>query len=281
VREAQRRELQRVAEQRAAAEAKLQALQEEQGGVTLSDEARAKTLKLHELTAQDTRLRGEIDVLGRQLEEAALNPAKFVTINSAAIEGSAVVQGLRSQLHAKEVQVAVSTVERTEKHPDVMNLNEEIAGLRDALATEIKNVHRGLITDHARVQEEIAGIQKDLLTLPGRELALAQMTLATETYRNLYQQLLRASEEMEVLANASVAALDFKVLDYAYVSPLASNDMPSWLIVLFVGVAVGIAAAFALPLFVEYWRDPIKGPGDLRRQNIEVLGVVPRVSRSA
>jgi capsular polysaccharide biosynthesis protein len=86
---------------------------------------------------------------------------------------------------------------------------------------------------------------------------------------------------MEVLANASVVALDFKVLDYAYVSPLASSDMPSWLIVLAVGIAVGIAAAVALPLFVEYWRDPIKGPGDLRRQNIEVLGVVPRVSRVA
>jgi len=281
VREAQRRELQRMAEQRDAAEAKLKALQEEQGGVTLSDDARAKTLKLHELTAEDTRLRAEIDVLARQLDEAAHNPSKFVTINSAAIEGSAVVQGLRSQLHAKEVQVAVSTVERTEKHPDVVNLNEEITGLRDALATEIKNVHRGLMTDQVRVQVEIAGIQKELLALPGRELALAEQTLSTETYRNLYQQLLRASEEMEVLANASVVALDFKVLDYAYVSPLHSSDMPSWLIVLFVGVAVGIAAAFALPLFVEYWRDPIKGPGDLRRQNIEVLGVVPRVSRPA
>jgi uncharacterized protein involved in exopolysaccharide biosynthesis len=278
VREAQRRELQRVAEQRAAAEANLKALQEQQGGVTLGDEARAKTLRLHELTAEDSRLRGEIDVLGRQLDAAALDPTRFVTINSAAIADSAVVQSLRSALHAKEVQVAVSIVERTELHPDVLNLKEEIAGLRDALATEIKNVHRGLITDQARVQAEIAGIQKELLTLPGRELALAQLTLSAETYRNLYREMLRASEEMEVLANASVAALDFKVLDYAYVSPLADSDMPNWLIVLSVGIAVGIAAAFALALFVEYWRDPIKGPGDLRRQSIEVLGVVPRVS---
>jgi uncharacterized protein involved in exopolysaccharide biosynthesis len=281
VREAQRRELQRVAEQRDAAEAKLKALQEEQGGVTLSDEAQAKTLKLEELTAEDTRLRAEIEVLAKQLDEAALNPAKLVTINSASIEASTVVQGLRSQLHAKEVQVAVSTVERTEKHPDVLNLNQEIAGLRDALATEIKNVHRGLITDRARVQGEIAGIQKDLLALPGRELALAEQTLSTETYRSLYKQLLVASEEMEVLANASVVALDFKVLDYAYVSPLATADMPSWLVVIFVGVAFGVSAALTLALFVEYWRDPVKGPGDLRRHNIEVLGVVPRVPRRA
>jgi uncharacterized protein involved in exopolysaccharide biosynthesis len=281
MREAQRRQVQRVAEQRAAAEANLKALQEQQGGVTLSDEARAKTLKLQELTAEDSRLRGEIDLLGGQLDAAARNPALFVTINSAAIADSGVVQNLRSSLHTKEVQMAAAILERTQDHPDVLNLKEEIAGLRDALATEIKNVHRGLITDEARVQTELAAIQKGLLTLPGRELALAQLTLAVETYRNLYQELLKASEEMEVLANASVVALDFKVLDYAYVSPLASSDMPSWLIVLAVGIAVGIAAAVALPLFVEYWRDPIKGPGDLRRQNIEVLGVVPRVSRVA
>ena len=57
--------------------------------------------------------------------------------------------------------------------------------------------------------------------------------------------------------------------------------MPSWLVVLMVGMGVGLATAVALPLFVEYWRDPIKGPGDLRRENIEVLGVVPRVSPTA
>ena len=277
MREAQRREVERVAQQKAVAEASLKALQEQQGGVTLSDEARAKTLKLQELTAEDSRLRGEIELLGGQLATAARDPAKFVDINSAAIADNGVVQNLRSSLHAKEVELAKSEVERTESHPDVVNLKQEVSGLRDALATEIKQVHRGLITDDARVKAEIDATQKGLLTLPARELALAQQTLAVETYRNLYQELLKASEELEVLANASVVALDFKVLDYAYVSPLASSDMPSWAIVLLVGVAVAFATAIALPLFVEYWRDPIKGPGDLRRHGIEVLGVVPAI----
>jgi hypothetical protein len=31
-------------------------------------------------------------------------------------------------------------------------------------------------------------------------------------------------------------------------------------------------------MFLEYWRDPIKGAGDLRGHDIDVLGVVPRVS---
>jgi uncharacterized protein involved in exopolysaccharide biosynthesis len=278
VRDAQRRQLQRVAEQRAAAEASLKALQEQQGGVMLSDEARSNTLKLQDLTAEDSRLRGEIDLLGGQLQAAARDPSRYSTINSAAIANNGVVQNLRSSLHAKEVQLAAAMIEKTASHPDVVNLKEEMTGIRDALATEIKQVHRGLVTDEGRVQSQIASIEKGLLTLPARELALAQLTLSVETYRKLYQELLKASEEMEVLANANVVALDFKVLDYAYVSPLASSDMPSWLVVLFVGVGVGLACAFALPLFVEYWRDPIKGPGDLRRQNIEVLGVVPRVS---
>jgi len=277
VRDAQRRQLQRVAEQRAAAEAALRTLQEQQGGVTLSDEARANTLKLQELSAEDSRLRGEIELLRDQLQIASRDPSKYVNINSAAIANNGVVQNLRSSLHAKEVQLAAAVVEKTESHPDVLNTKQEIAGLRDALATEIGQVHRGLMTDQARVQAQIGSMQKGLMTLPSRELALAQMTLSVETYRKLYQDLLTASEEMEVLANANVVALDFKVLDYAYVSPLHSSDMPSWLVVLMVAVAVGAACAIALPLFVEYWRDPIKGPGDLRRQDIEVLGVLPRL----
>lgn len=279
MRDAQRLQVERVAQQRAAAEAQLKALQEQQGGVTLTEEARANTLKLQELTASDSRLRGEIDLLRSQLQAAERDPSRFATINSASIADNGVVQNLRSSLHGKEVQLAAAVIERTENHPEVVNLKEEITGLREALATEIKNVHRGLITDEARVQAELGSIQKGLMTLPGRELALAQLTLSVETYRKLYQELLKAAEEMEVLANASVVALDFKVLDYAYVSPLASADMPSWLVVIAVGLAVAFASAVALALFVEYWRDPIKGPADLRRHDIEVLGVVPRISR--
>jgi hypothetical protein len=54
--------------------------------------------------------------------------------------------------------------------------------------------------------------------------------------------------------------------------------MPDWLIVLSAAIPIGIGTALALALFVEYWRDPIKGPGDLWRHKIEVMGVVPRVS---
>jgi uncharacterized protein involved in exopolysaccharide biosynthesis len=275
MRDAQRRQLQRVADQRTAAEAALKALQEEQGGVTLSDEAHTNTLKLQELTAQESRLRGEIELLRNQLAVASRDPSKYLDINSTSIASNGVIQNLRSSLHAKEVQLAAAVVEKTERHPDVVNVMQEIASLRDALSTEIRQVHRGLMSDDADLQAQIGSIQKSLLTLPARELAAAQLELSVETYRKLYQDLLKAAEQMEVLANANVVALDFKVLDYAYVSPLHSPDMPSWLVVLMVGVAVAASTAVALPLFVEYWRDPIKGPGDLRRQNIEVLGVVP------
>jgi uncharacterized protein involved in exopolysaccharide biosynthesis len=108
-------------------EARLQAFQEDQGGVRVTEEIRAKTLKLQELSAADSRLRGEIDVLGRQLEEAARNPGLIVTVNSSAVADSKVVQELRSALHSKQTRLASLTTERTEKHPDVLNLEEEIA----------------------------------------------------------------------------------------------------------------------------------------------------------
>lgn len=277
-REAQGREVQRVAAQLAEVQGKLQAFQEDQGGVTLGEDTRAKTLKLQELNAADSRLREEIKVLGQQLDEAARNPSLIVSMNSSAIADSKVVQDLRAALHSKEVRLASLITERTEQHPDSLNLKEEIAAVRQAVGAEITNVQRGLIADQTRIQAEIAELRAKLMTLPGRERALAELTLSVETYRNLYREMLQASEEMEVLANSANAALDFKVLDYAYVSPVAGSDMPDWLIVLSAAIPISLAAGIALALFVEYWRDPIKGPSDLWRHKIEVLGVVPPVS---
>jgi uncharacterized protein involved in exopolysaccharide biosynthesis len=278
-REAYRSELEAARQKVDAAEAELQAFQEAQGGVTLSEDIKAKTLDLQDLTAEESRLSGEILVLERQLAEAALDPERTVSINSGSIAENPVIQNLRSQLHDEEVKLGVMVTERTPEHPDVINLNEEIAGLRDALRTEILNVVRRLGADRERTRAEIADLREELVSLPAKDLALAELTMAVNIYRGLYQGLLQTSEEMEVMAQAGISALDFKVLDHAHVSSKASSDFPSMLIILVVGCGVAAGAAIGLPLFLEYWRDPVKGAFDLERQEIEVLGVIPRVGR--
>jgi uncharacterized protein involved in exopolysaccharide biosynthesis len=188
-----------------------------------------------------------------------------------------VVQNLRSGIHNNEAKLAVLLTERTADHPDVVNLSEEIASLRAGLRAEIENVRRKLVADLARTQAELADLEKALLKLPARELVLAELTTSVETYRRLHQQLLASAEERDVLARTGMAALDFKVLDDAYVSPLQDQDFPKWLIVLVVAAFAAAGAAVGLPLLVEYWRDPIKGPADLAPHSIEILGVVPFV----
>jgi len=130
-----------------------------------------------------------------------------------------------------------------------------------------------------RTQAEIAELERALLKLPAQQLVLAELTTSVGTYRRLHQQLLEAAEEGDVLARTGMAALDFKVLDDAYVSPLQDQDFPQWLIVLVVAAFASAGAAFGLPLLIEYWRDPIKGPADLAPHSIEVLGIVPLVPR--
>jgi uncharacterized protein involved in exopolysaccharide biosynthesis len=247
------------------------------GGTTLDSQAHLLTAKLQELTADESRLRGEIDVLADKLQEAAGRPELITSINSESVAKSDVVRTLRTSLHADEAKLAVLLAERTTSHPDVVNLNQEIDSLRRGLRAEIENVRRQLIADLATTQSEVADQETALLKLPAQQIVLAELTTSVETYSRLHQQLLAAAEEGDVLARSGVSALDFKVLDSAYVSPLQDQDFPQWPIVLLVGAFAAAAAAIGLPLVVEYWRDPITGPGDLGPHSIEVLGVVPLV----
>lgn len=278
-RDASRQEVGKAQQKLDEAEAKLKAFQEQLGGVTLDSEAQLKTAKLQDLTASESRLHAEIDVLGARLAEAAARPDLIASVNSESVSQSQVVQTLRSSLHASEAKLAVLLTERTADHPDAVNLNQEIGSLCAGLRTEIENVRRRLIADQVRTQAEIAELERALLKLPAQQLVLAELTTSVGTYRRLHQQLLEAAEEGDVLARTGMAALDFKVLDDAYVSPLQDQDFPQWLIVLVVAAFASAGAAFGLPLLIEYWRDPIKGPADLAPHSIEVLGIVPLVPR--
>jgi len=280
-RDASRQEVANAQQKRDDAEAKLKAFREQLGGVTLDSDAVLKTQTLQQLTANESKLRAEIDVLGAKLDEAAARPELVASINSESIAQSEVVRTLRSDIHSAEAKLAVLLTERTAAHPDAITLNEQLASLRAGLRAEIENVRRKLIADQVRTRAEITDQEKALLKLPQQQLVLAQLTTSADTYRRLHQQLLEAAEEGEVLARTGIAALDFKVLDYAYVSPLQDQDFPQWMIVLVIGAFAASGAALGLPLVIEYWRDPIKGPTDLAPHAIEVLGVVPLVPRRA
>lgn len=280
-REAARVEVTKAQEKLAEAEAKLKAFGEQVGGVTVDADARLKTSRLQELTASESKLRAEIDVLGARLAEASSRPELIASVNSESVAQSQTVLNLRSGIHENEAKLAVLLTERTADHPDVINVNQQIASLRSGLRSEIENVRRRLVADLARTQAEVGDLEKALLKLPARELVLAELTTSVETYRKLHQQLLASAEERDVLARTGLAALDFKVLDYAYVSPLQDQDFPKWLIVLVVAAFAGAGAAVVVPLLVEYWRDPIMGPADLAHHRIQVLGVVPFVPRGS
>ena len=145
----------------------------------------------------------------------------------------------------------------------MVNLLQQLASLRGGLRNEIENVRVRLVADLSRTEAEVVDLEKALLKLPTQELVLAELTHRVDTYRRLHQQLLSSAEERDVLARTGLAALDFKVLDDAYVSPLQDQDFPKWIIVLVVAAAAAAGCAIGLPLVIEYWRDPIKGPADL------------------
>jgi succinoglycan biosynthesis transport protein ExoP len=276
-RDTHQRELERIKAQLDDAEQELRHFQEEQGGVVLNEQSRLNTLRYTELSGQFARLDSEVSLLESQVVEIASDPARAATVNSATLADSEVIRDLRTLLHAQTIELAGLRTERTSRHPDVKNLEAEIArlglGLRDALITALN----GLKTDRERIKGELKVVEATLLRLPAQELRLAELALSAETQRGLYRELLRTTEQLEVLANSGVASIDFTVLDNAYVSPLSSSDIPSWFLILAIALVMGAVLSVGLVLFLEYWRDPVKSPLDMQRHGVEVLAVVPKV----
>ncbi|MCE9613365.1 MAG: hypothetical protein K8T26_03760 [Lentisphaerae bacterium] len=275
-RDAYRRQLTENESRLQTAQAALRSFKEANHGILPSDEVMLKTAKLNELVAIQNRSKSELEVLQAQIASltAATDDAPFL-IASSVIEANTVMQDLSARLHSQEVALAAMLTERTEQHPDVINARTEIRQLKSELQVELVRLGKARESDISRGDAELRLLEQDLQQLPAKEAEAARLTLQVQIYQQLCLSVQSRLEEMDVLARSGIAEMRIKVLDAPVVSQTSDSDFPSMLIVAIVALVFAFPVSVGLPFFVEYWRDPIKGPLDLELQQVPVIGVIP------
>lgn len=266
----------------AAAEGALEAFSRKHGGAQIADIISLRTARLETLSGQAEQASADQEARRRLLDALASGAGDADT--GALAAGILAAHGseaeLRTLLHQRQSDLAKMSNEKTPEHPDVRNLRSEIAQLQASLVTETRAVIAATDATLAALTRETAALKEGVAALTALQNEHDRLATQLQVQRGIWQAMLGRSQELQAAAETGVGDLSFKVLDTAYVSPLADYDVPDWLIVVVVGLFLAPAGALGLAYFVEYWRDPVKGARDLKTRGIAVLGVVPPIRQS-
>lgn len=217
--------------------------------------------------------------------------------NTASIADSSVIEAYQKKLAELEARRISYLDKYTAKHPKVVEINQEITGLRKQLASEIDKVaamqapsdnlvYQGLLADKFKSQAEIAVATSNLATVRQIEDSYAKDVEALsdvekeylalmrdgQVAREIYVMLAKRLEEAkvaEVSVSTEVQVVDSSTLPEKPVSPKKART-------LLIALLLGIFAGSGFVIARELMNRTIKTAEDVEKYlSLPVLGRVP------
>lgn len=270
-------ELQNVIARQETAERALHAFVEGNKGALPAELSRIKMADLARLQSEQGRLASEMFELERQRDSRAAGGLTGSGASDRMLRSSA-IQQLQTRAHELRVTLATLLAEVTDAHPDVLATRAQLRETEAELAGEFDNVISTVDAELRSKRQEIAALETELAALPAQEFEYSRLEVQADVARQLRRELESHIAALNVNAQSGIGSLSVNVLEQAFVSPAASPDMPSWMIVALVALVFASGVALVLPPFVEYWRDPIRGPVDLLVHGVVPLAVIPELA---
>ncbi|GAB4342137.1 MAG: hypothetical protein Kow0037_29300 [Calditrichia bacterium] len=233
-------------------------------------------LKLTEYRNKYRELRKAISEKGF-IDQTYLNPSGSMSDRSP-------FSVLLQQLSDAELRRIELLQKRTESHPDVKAVDDQIAKIRrklenynentlDAYSILINSLEKKL----ENINEVLAEYTDRLRTLPAKETRLAELTRKKNVYEKIFTLLLDKREEMRM---AELSQLQDVVIVDPAVEPLEPVSPKRRLNVL-AGAVFGMVLGLFLVFLVELQSRRIGGVEELEEAyNLRVLAVVPRYDRT-
>lgn len=191
---------------------------------------------------------------------------------------SQVITALRTQLAQAKQKEAELTATYGDRHPQVIQIREQIAAIEAQIAAEIGRIAEAARSDLAIAERDVANLQAELDRLTGRDVAdaaaliqLRELQRQADAVREVYESVLarvRETAEQEQLEAPSA-----RILAPA-ATPTAASFPPRTFIV-GAALAFGLGLGVALALVRERLDDRVRSAAQLRREGLEVLAVLP------
>jgi capsular exopolysaccharide synthesis family protein len=241
-------------------------------GSTLNDQ------KILDLNRQLVALRAE----KRALE------AKFARARSSSAEAlsqelnSTLIASLRGEEATLQRQQAELSQTYGPRHPTMLNLRAEMAGIQDKIQLEVERGVRALADDLQVLESQEQVISQDLEVLKEEdavegqaEVRLRELERQAEANRQLYETFLRRYKEAQ--EQEQVIAPDARVITVAETPERPVTPGPQ--VFALVGFTLSLMLGSFLAFLVEGLDRRVRSGGELERQfGVNVLGVLPLIS---
>ena len=202
-----------------------------------------------------------LDAANAALEEQKMSSRAYN------VSDNSIVQGLRSQIIAKQVELVGLRQNYTEKHPSVQRAEEELHQLENSLRTEVlASVDSNAVTlnptqsellkqqalaavglavskaSKKAVEEEWGKKEEELGKLPDDVLEYARLQRDVTIQNEVYLNLVKQSEQHKI--QAAKESMDIQVVDAANLPDIERPVAPRKKLITFVGLLMGCILAF-------------------------------------
>jgi capsular exopolysaccharide synthesis family protein len=199
---------------------------------------------------------------------------------------NAKVQAINTKTLQLREQRAEERTVKTEKHPDVIQIDLLLEEAQSELALALEEQHAldptvqdletqlsGLTKKGEEIQASIDRSTAEFGTYPDKMRQISQLQLTADAAEEVFKSLQEQSYQIGVAEAMTVS--DLQPIEAA--KPPERHYSPKLVINLVLGLALGGAFGFGLAFLFEYIDDTIKGPDDLSDVwDAPRLGVIPR-----
>jgi succinoglycan biosynthesis transport protein ExoP len=240
----------------------------------LAEEIREYNERLTDARARRIELRARLDRL-----KGTRNHPEAVQDNGEGKDSQ--LDSLRSDLRVKMTERASLSVRYGKSHPTILELDGEIAALRQSVGKEIGALIRVAEDDLTEVQAVEAGLSKVQtqaktagLDLNLREIEYSRLNRQRESNSKLYELLLQRTAETDLtrlLHMTHVRVVDHALVPKAPISPIVALNIVG-------GAFGGLLLGFAIAFLLHQMDRRIQDVPDVERLGLTILGVFPRVA---
>jgi capsular exopolysaccharide synthesis family protein len=230
--------------------------------------------------AEMADLQAQIRTLRKQSDAESVD-----LVSPSSVATNAQIRELRGKLTELRLQRQVQLLDKTPKHPDVVDLDQQIASVEAEITLALREQHEldpavevlqvqfaGLLQRRAELLSAVQGTVAEAGTFPEKGRKIAELQLAADATETIYKSLLEQQYQIAVAEAMTVS--DMKAVEPAKAPDRAAA--PKLLVYLVLGGIVGVGLGFGLVFLFEYVDDTVKSGEDLKLAwALPVLGMVP------
>lgn len=191
------------------------------------------------------------------------------------------IEDLRARRNQLETEYQEKSETFRPDYPDMVKLKNKIKEIDRQLGFEIKTIKASLkaafeasLSQENEMKQRVENLRREALDLQKRSIQYNLLKREVDSTRSLYENLLQRYKEVDVAGGAG--SNNVFIVDAAQTpgAPSSPNVSKSLMMAMALGLACGVAAAFAL----EHFDDKIYSPLDAElATGLPLLGVIPMI----